>query len=248
MVKKLKNKLAVVTGGSSGIGKAVARRLLEAGANVAICARNEERLRRAAAEISEATDLEIGAEELGEIFAQPCDVSSEREISHFIRSVQEKFGGIDILVNNAGTAARGRVVDLPVEEFDRAMATNVRGVFLFCKAVLPKMIEKQEGDIINISSIAAKMGMAGGAGYCASKWAVQGFSEALLEEVREDGIRVTTICPGYVDTSFHPSGMEKPRNDMIQPDDIAEIVHQAVTLPQTATIKDVVVRPRIPVK
>jgi len=189
----LRGRCAVVTGASSGIGKAIALRFAKAEAKVALLARRKERLEGVKARIEE-----DGAEAL----VVPADLSDPKEVRRAFDVIRRKWEDPDILVNNAGVGCHGPMVSTTIEDFEKVFNVNVRGLYLATMEVLDAMLKKKSGDIINISSISGKMGMANSALYCASKFAVMGLSEALLEEVREKNVRVTVICPGMVDTEI----------------------------------------------
>ncbi len=239
VTKTLEKKSALVTGASSGIGRAIALHLARAGARVGILARRRDRLESLREEIQAA-----GSEAL----VLPADLTRPQALHDAFETFRQAWGDPEILVNNAGRGTFGPFVQSRPEDYDSIFNLNVRALMLATQEVLPAMIRRREGTIINISSIAGKMGMAGSALYCASKHAVMGFSEALLEEVRPHNIRVTVICPGMVNTEAFRSRPTEDRKDMIQPDDVAEAVLLAASATQTATFNEIVVRPRRPVK
>src|SRR5256885_480274 len=185
----LAGKVALVTGGSRGIGRAIALRLAELGSHVAICGRNEAKLMETNAAI-----LALGVRAI----ALRTDVTQLNDVAKLVDKVESTLGPISILVNNAGMGSFGPMHEKTEAEWDELMNTNVKSVFLVSRAVIPGMIERGGGDIINISSLAGKSVFAGGGVYCASKWAVQGLSGGMAEELREHGIRVSTVCPGSV--------------------------------------------------
>ncbi len=192
---RLDGKVAIVTGGSKGIGFGIAQTLGREGARIVIGARAVEDLERAAAGLrKEAIDAT----------SVHADVSKEADADHLVKETVRKHGRVDILVNNAGVGVFKPVLELSIAEFDRMWGTNMRGVFLMSKAVLPHMQKGGGGDIVNIASLAGKNTFKNGAGYCATKWALRGFAGSMMLEVREHNIRVVTICPGSVDTSFLP--------------------------------------------
>ncbi|MBI4471458.1 MAG: SDR family NAD(P)-dependent oxidoreductase, partial [Acidobacteria bacterium] len=151
---------------------------------------------------------------------------------------------VDILVNAAGLGIFGPVVDFADEDFDLLIDTNLRGIFSACRFVLPSMIERKRGHIINIASIAGKVGSANRAVYCASKFGVVGFTQSLAEEVRQYGIRATVICPGSTDTQFSSeSKTGKAREKMLRPEDVAHAVRMVVTQEPNSFISEIVMRP-----
>jgi 3-oxoacyl-[acyl-carrier protein] reductase len=231
-MESLNGKIAVVTGASKGIGRAIARSLSQAGATVVLTARDEMQL-----ETLRAALVEQG----GSAVAIRTDMASADSVASLATRVEEQFGGADILINNAGYGVFSKVVDMTVEDFDGMFAVNVRGVFLATKAFLPGMIKRQEGQIINIASLAARNSFVGGAGYSATKFALLGFARSLMLEVRDHNIRVVTICPGSVNTEF--SDHSKDAQTIIQPEDIAETTLFALTMPARTNVSEIDVRP-----
>jgi 3-oxoacyl-[acyl-carrier protein] reductase len=225
--------IALVTGGSRGIGLAVARRLGSMGAKVAICARDPKKLNESAAALR--------AEGIA-VLPVPADVSNAGDIARLVEQVERSLGPLDIVVNNAGIGVFGPGQDASEEDWDRVLGTNLKGVFLMCRAVAPGMIRRKTGHIINISSLAGKNAFANGAVYCASKWGLQGFSFCLAEDLRAHGIRVSVVCPGSVLTEFGPhSG--KDASKMLQPDDVAHAVAVLVTQAPQSFISELLMRP-----
>ena len=233
----LQDKVAIVTGASSGIGRAFAEYLLERGAVVYGFARGRERLNET-------------AEDLGDAFhAVQCDVRDEKQVGDAISQAASEAGRIDVLINNAGIGKFGSVAELSVDDWDAGMETNARGVFLCTRAVVPHMRKQNEssgfgGHIINIASIAGLLGNPNLSAYNASKFAVQGFSEATMKELREDGIKVTCIYPGSIETSFASSG-SSTTNKMTM-DDIASTVVHVLETDENYLISEVVMRPLRP--
>lgn len=189
---QLSGKAAVVTGASRGIGLAIARRFLAAGARVAICARNRPALEAAARALD-------GGERL---LAVGCDVSRAAEVEELARAVEARLGVPDLVVNNAGIAVRKRLDQLSETEWDSVLDVNLKGAFLVSSAFLGGMRVRGSGRILNLSSISGHVGTAGMVAYCASKHGLRGFTRALAEETREQGIQVNAICPGSVDTDM----------------------------------------------
>jgi NAD(P)-dependent dehydrogenase (short-subunit alcohol dehydrogenase family) len=235
----LDSKIALVTGGSKGIGLAVAKSLLGAGAKVAICGRNAEILEAAGASLAES----FGSDRVAAIRA---DVSKLDEVRALIAAVQERFGGLDILVNNAGLGIFKSVGALSPEEWHLMLDTNLSGVYYCCHEALPLLQQSSSAFIINIGSLAGRNAFAGGAGYNATKFGLLGFSEALMLDHRHEGIRVTCVMPGSVDTEFGHSGTGKPWK--IQPEDIADTVLHLLALPERTLVSKVEVRPSQPPK
>ncbi|MGE5487126.1 MAG: SDR family oxidoreductase [bacterium] len=229
----LEGKLAVVTGGTRGIGRAIAQALLDEGANVAICGRTAEACQRASNALVSSGGLCIG---------MACDVSKPDQVRKFFAFVDEHLGGIDILVNNAGVATVKPVSDMSVEEWDEVIGTNLSGVFYCCREAIPRMRQRGGGSIINISSLAGKNPFAGGAAYNASKFGLNGFSEAMMLDHRHEGIRVSYVMPGSVSTEF----MSGPAEWKIGAAEIAEIVLSILRLPERTLVSRVEVRPSRP--
>jgi NADP-dependent 3-hydroxy acid dehydrogenase YdfG len=236
-MKALEGQVAVVTGGSKGIGLAIGRLLAQEGASVLLAARNQAAL--------EATVNALRAEGLS-VDGIATDVSVEKQVQRLIGTAVERYGKVDILVNNAGFGVFKHVLDLSLDEFDTMWNTNMRGSFLPTKAVLPHMTRAKSGSIVFISSLAGKNSFKGGAGYCATKWAMRGFASSLMLEVREQNIRVVTIFPGSVDTSFSSTG--KKGGHITQPEDVAHAVLFAVTAPERSMFSEIDVRPTNPAK
>lgn len=229
----MKNKAAVVTGGTKGIGLAVARALLRVGVRVFVCARNDR-------EIMDVCD-ELGA--LGTIKGAVCDMRSDAQVKAMIESCVAEFGGIDILVNNAGMGIFGKTVEeITPEEFRQTLETNLMGVFYACHYAVPVMKAGSGGYIFNISSLAGQNAHPRMAAYNASKFALNGFTESLMLEVRHDDIKVSLICPGSVNTSFGGDQVSDEKAWQLQPDDIARVVvdlinHDPRSLPSKIEIR-----------
>jgi NAD(P)-dependent dehydrogenase (short-subunit alcohol dehydrogenase family) len=234
----LEGKIALVTGGSKGIGLAIAKKLLGEGAKVMICGRDAAVLDAAAASLSAA----FGADHVATMRA---DVSKLPEVRALIAGVQERFGGLDILVNNAGLGIFKSVGELTPEEWHLMLDTNLSGAYYCCHEALP-LLKQSRGFIINIGSLAGRNAFAGGAGYNATKFGLLGFSEALMLDHRHEGVRVTCVMPGSVDTEFGHSGTGKPWK--IQPEDIADTVLHLLALPERTLVSKVEVRPSQPPK
>jgi len=210
----LAGKVALITGASRGIGFAIARRLGRMGARVSICGRDQAKLDQSAA----------GLRGEGiETLAVRADVTRGEQISSLVHRTQQELGPIDILVNNAGTGVFGPFHEFKEADWDSLMDTNLKSVFLMCRAVAPEMIRRQTGQIINISSLAGKNTFANGAIYCASKWGLMGLTGSMAEDLRGYGIRVSAVCPGSVATEF-PGPGGKSSSKKLQPDDVAHAV------------------------
>lgn len=234
-MRTLEGQVALVTGGSKGIGRAVVETLARAGAKVVSMARGQEELARS---------VEALTREGLAVVGQPGDVGKEEDVRHAVDLAATKFGGLSIVVNNAGIGVFKPVTELTPEEFDRMWGTNMRGVFLVTRAAIPLLATHGGGHIVNIGSLAGKNTFKGGAGYCATKWALRGFSGSLMLEVRDRNIRVTTIFPGSVETAFSKSG--KHGENIPQAGDVASAVMFAVTAPGRAMFSEIDLRPTNP--
>jgi NAD(P)-dependent dehydrogenase (short-subunit alcohol dehydrogenase family) len=233
------NTVAVVTGGSKGIGYAIAERLLEAGTRVFICARHKPELKRALEQLSVSGTVE------GEV----TDVRSEEQVREMLEEAKRVFGGVDILVNNAGMGVFGKTVEeLSGDEFRQTLETNLFGVFYACHYAVPMMRERGGGYIINISSLAGQNAHPRMAAYNASKFGLNGFSEALMQEVRQDDIKVSYVCPGSVNTYFGGDSPSKENAWQLQPDDIADVVMDLLAMNARALPSKVEIRPSKPPK
>ena len=235
----LEGKVAIVTGGTKGIGRAIAESLLRAGSRVYICARERDEIEAAVGELSS----------IGEAFGKVCDMRSEDQVRNMLASCNERLGGIDILVNNAGVGINGKTVEeISGDEFRQTVETNLLGVFYACHYAIPLMKKRGGGYIINISSLAGQNAHPGMAAYNASKYGLNGFTEAMMQEVRHDGIKVSYICPGSVNTYF---GGDTPTDEkawQLQPDDIAQVVMNLLEMDPRALPSKVELRPSRPPK
>src|SRR6185437_1494630 len=210
----LEGRVALVTGASRGIGKAIARTLGRMGAKLSLCARDTQKLQSARRELEAegSTVLDV-----------PADISRPDDITSLVQATERSLGPIEILVNNAGIGHFAPIQEATDANWDAILATNLKAVFLLSKAVAPGMISRRSGHIINIASLAGKSAFAGGSIYCASKWGLLGLTQCAAEDLRPYGIRVSAICPGSVATDFSPhSG--KDQGKMLQPDDVAHAV------------------------
>ncbi len=235
-------KVAVVTGGSRGIGFATARALREAGAQVAILGTNEGRLADAARELGPRSDAASGAD----VLAIRADVRVHADVERAIGDVAARFGGLDILINNAGVGVWRSVADMSVDEWHTVIDTNLTGVFYCCNAALPHIKRRGGGWIVNISSLASKNPFPEGAAYCASKVALNAFSEVLMQEVRHEGVRVSCILPGSVSTGF--SGARARADWKLEADDVAQAVMDLLAHPSRSLPSRVELRPSRPPK
>ncbi len=227
----LKGQIAVVTGASRGIGRAIAWKLAQAECDLALLARSEAELRALAWEIKTA-----GREAL----PIPTDLRDAAQIRAAFDKVLAYYGRVDILVNNAGLWHYALVQDLSLEDWDEMFDVNLRGVFLSCKHLLPSMLERKHGHIVNIGSVSGLVGEALGAGYCATKWGLRGFTQSLYQEVGTRGIRVTLVEPGSVNND---EGTTAEDQALIQNEDIADVVLAAVTLSPRTNLYEAVLWP-----
>lgn len=238
MTTDLRQKNAIVTGGTRGIGYAIARSLLSAGAAVAICGRSREGVEEAIGKLKEETG--------GKVIGAPADIASSEQVAEFFQFVDEHFAGLDILVNNAGVGAFASVADLTIEQWRQVLDVNLSGAFYCSREAVFRFRNRGGGFIINISSLAGKNPFSGGAAYNASKFGLNGFSDAMMLDHRYDGVRVSTIMPGSVDTGFgrSPGGASWK----IAPEDVAEAVRMVLTMPERTLISSVEIRPSKPMK
>ena len=235
----MKDKIAVVTGGTKGIGYAIAEKLLESGAKVFICARNKPELKHALEQLSASGRVE------GEI----CDVRSEDQVRMMLEECLRVFGGLDILINNAGIGIIGKTVEeLSGDEFRQTLETNLFGVFYACHFAVPMLRARGGGYIINISSLAGQNAHPRMAAYNASKFGLNGFSEALMQEVRQDNIKLSYICPGSVNTFFGGDTPSKENAWQLQPEDIAQTVIDLLEMNERALPSKIEIRPSKPPK
>jgi NADP-dependent 3-hydroxy acid dehydrogenase YdfG len=245
MTDELQGKVCVVTGASSGIGEGTARRFSQAGAAVALVARREDRLKALVDEIESSG---------GKALALPTDISDESEAKATIERAASELGRLDVLVNNAGVMLLGPVVGADTEEWRRMVNLNLLGLFYCTHAALPIMGAQGSGHVVNISSTAGRNAYAGAAVYNATKWGVNGFSEALRQEVLHANVRVSIVEPGAVDTELadhvtNPlakEAIERMRTEMKSPlraEDIAEAIFYAVSQPNHVNVNEILVRP-----
>jgi 3-oxoacyl-[acyl-carrier protein] reductase len=230
----LTHSVAVVTGGSRGIGFAVARKLSSMGASVIITGRDQAQLQQAAQEL---TDDHCRVEGLR------CDVCSLPDTAALAAYLRQRYAHVDILVNNAGIGGpAGALHELQPQDWDAIFNTNLRGVYYMVRQVAPMMIAAGSGHIINISSLAGKNPLPRGAAYSASKWGLNGLTYSIAEELRTHNIRVSLICPGSVETRFSPHSGKDPKK-MLQPGDIAHAVAMLVRQQPQSFISEISMRP-----
>lgn len=224
---ELKGKKAIITGGSRGLGKATALAFAQLGIDVAITGRNEAKLKETVSELKA-----LGVNAFYEVF----DVANYDEVKTGIKNSIANLGSVDILVNNAGIAAFGTLNDMDSKLWEDIIKTNVLGMYYVTKEVLPYLIEKNEGDIINISSTAGLSGNATTSAYSASKFAVIGLSQSLMKEVRKNNIRVNTLTPSTIatDMSFELGITDGNAEKVLQPEDFAALIVASLKLPRRA--------------
>ena len=234
-MKSLTGKVAIVTGAGRGIGKAVSLFLSGSGARVVLASRNESELRAVAEEIRNQN---------GDVLVAPTDLTRDEEMDRLVRKTLEQWGTVDYLINNAGWGRHSPVIKTNVKDWDQTFQVNLRAPMVLSRLVLPTLMGKKEGAIINIGSISGKAGQADAAAYSASKAGLIAFSESLYEEVREYGIKVAVILPGFVDTPLIPPNRKLDRSKMIRPEDIARAVFFVLTCPPGCCPVEITVRPQ----
>jgi NADP-dependent 3-hydroxy acid dehydrogenase YdfG len=231
--KPLPEQIAVVTGGGTGIGRAFAAALANAGARVCIASRNEDVLRRTADELNAAA----GAER---VFTYAFDVRVREQCEAVVRHTVERFGSLDVLINNSGLAVPETVEELTEDGWDKVLETNLKGVMWLVRAALPLMSAHEFGDIVNISSQAGKHGYADVPSYCASKWGLLGFAESVRDHVRKTGanVRVFNFCPGLVDVE-NTAPETEARPGFIHVSNMAKTLMYALSLDRNVVIEDI---------
>lgn len=233
--KILEGKVALITGASRGIGLAIAQTLARLGAALSICARDPKRLESAAAQLKASA---------AKVLAVPADLTRVSDVASLVDRTQKELGPIHVLVNNAGVGYFGPFQHATPANWDSVLDTNLKAVFLLTKTVVPGMVQRRSGHVINIASLAGKNAFAGGAIYCASKWGLLGLTYCMAEDLRAYGIRVAAICPGTVHTEFGAHEGKDP-GKMLQPDDVAHAVEMLVTQAPQSFISEVLLRPTL---
>jgi NAD(P)-dependent dehydrogenase (short-subunit alcohol dehydrogenase family) len=230
---------AFVTGATQGIGRATAFALGRAGYRVGVCARTASKV--------EAIVSELRAEGI-EAAGAAADVADPEQVRRSVALVVAQLGEIGVLVNNAGVLIARPFEELTLEDWDVTMATNVRSLYIVTREVLPGMRRRRKGTIVNVASLAGRNGFAGGTAYTASKHAVLGFARSLMLEVRKEGVRVVTVCPGSVDTGMlvDQPMLSPDRERILQPEDVADAILHAVRLPGRALVSELDIRPTNP--
>ncbi|UHA74731.1 3-ketoacyl-ACP reductase [Paenibacillus sp. 481] len=228
---ELKNKTAIITGAGKGIGKAIAEALAKEGTNLGLIARTTSDLETLKSQLEQAHGVKV--------VIATADISNQQDIEQAVSTIKNELGSIDVLVNNAGIAKFGTLVDMDSKDWERIIQVNLMGTYYATRAVLPTMIEQNTGNIINISSTAGERGFASGSAYNASKFAVMGMTEALMQEVRKFNIRVVGLTPSTVNTELATSaGLKIGDEDrMMQPEDVAELALATLKLPQRVFVK-----------
>jgi NAD(P)-dependent dehydrogenase (short-subunit alcohol dehydrogenase family) len=237
---EMKGKSAVVTGSTKGIGRATAEALVREGVNVCVSARGVDEIKRAVDELSDLGDAQV----TGAV----CDVRDYESVRALFAHAVAEFGGVDVLVNNAGVGLFGRVDEMSPEDFRAVLETNLFGVFHCCREAIPLMKERGGGYVINISSLAGANPHPEMAAYNASKFALNGFSEALMQEVRHDGIKVSYVMPGSVNTAFGGDAPDESKSWQLQPADIARVVLDLLRHDERSLPSRVEIRPSRPPK
>jgi NAD(P)-dependent dehydrogenase (short-subunit alcohol dehydrogenase family) len=240
MVLNLKGKTALVTGGSRGIGQAISARLAAAGASVAICSRHSESLAEGVHALS-GRFSQSGVK----IAGKQADVSDRNSVASLFAWFDQEFEGLDILVNNAGVGIFKNLGEMDAEEWRNVIGTNLDGVYYCIHEALPRLRKRGGGWIVNIASLAGKNAFAGGAAYNASKFGLCGMSEAVMLDHRYEGIRITSVLPGSVNTGFGRAGDAEWK---IAPEDVADAVAMVLGMPDRTLISHVEIRPSKPPK
>lgn len=230
-MQSLQGKKAIITGAGKGIGRATAITLAKAGVNLGLISRSEKELAALCEELSSTYGVQA-------VYAT-ADISVQNEAEAAVETLISQLGSLDILINNAGIAKFGTVLEMDPQDWEKMISINVMGTYYVTRKALPTMIEQNEGNIINIASTAGERGFATGSAYCASKFAVMGFTEALMQEVRKHNIRVTSLTPSTVNTPLAVNAGLKigDEDHMLQAEDMAELILATLSLPQRVFIK-----------
>jgi 3-oxoacyl-[acyl-carrier protein] reductase len=237
-MQSLNGKVAIVTGGSRGIGLAIARALVHDGVQVTVTGRSAAHLSAARPRIEAAGP--------GKVETLQADVRKHVEIARAVNATVSRFGGLDILVNNAGVGIFADVASMDLDQWNEVIETNLTGVYHACHAAIPHLKKRGGGYIVNISSLAGKNPFTQGAAYCASKAGLNAFSEALMQELRYDNIRVSYVMPGSVATGFSDGDEQKGADWKTSPDEVAEVVVDLLRLNSRSLASRVELRPSKP--
>jgi len=240
MQSSLRDKTALITGASAGIGRAIAVALAGEGVRSVLVGRRREELEKTSEEISKRG---------GESLVLSADVREEEELQLLLETTVKHFGGLQILINNAGIYHHGSLESLEKKKLEEVLATNLVAPMMLTKLALPHLKKNPESAVINIASMAALGGFSKGSAYCASKFGLLGFSECLFEEVREQGVKVCVICPGYVETPMTEGYSFLDLKKMIPPEDVAQSVVDVLKLSVRSCPTQIILRPQYtPVK
>jgi len=235
-------RIALITGGTRGIGFAIASALRDVGDQVVITGTSDDSVRQALEAFGEKTD---GS---GAVSGTVCDVREPAMVERAVRGAVAQRGGLDVLVNSAGVGIGAPIDALSLEDWQRIIDTNLSGVFYCCKAAIPHLRQRGGGWIINISSLSSTVPFIGGAAYCASKAGLNAFTEALMQEVRHDNIRVSVVLPGSVATGFSGRPATAGSDWKLQPEDVAQVVIDLLRHPARSLPSRVELRPSRPHK
>ncbi|MDH3466250.1 MAG: SDR family oxidoreductase [Gammaproteobacteria bacterium] len=231
--------VAIITGASQGIGKACAIGISQAGYRPVLVARTESKLRAVANEI----EARLTTGEIQKPIVYPLDVTDYAKVQQFVAEIDNQFGRVDLLVNNAGILRRG-TLDVSVSDFEQIIKTNLVSPFVLLKELVPLMKKRGKGHIFNIASRGGKTGFAGEGAYDASKFGIVGLSESLYRELAREGISVTAICPGWVNTEMaQQGGATLSGEEMIQPEDILKTIQWVLELAPNTCVREVVIEP-----
>jgi 3-oxoacyl-[acyl-carrier protein] reductase len=231
----LHGQIAIVTGAGSGIGRATALALAEAGVSVVLAARTQQNLEAVAHDIATTNGVAL---------IVPTDVGQELQVERLIMRTQERFGRLDILVTSAGGATFGPLVESRTEDWDTLMGTNLRGMYLCCKYALKMLLAQGHGHILNVLSIASQTALPGSAAYTASKFGALGLTKVIAAEVRAQGVKVTAVVPGAVDTPlWDKSGGDLDRRKMLSPSDVAAAILSVIAQPPSIYTDEIVLMP-----
>jgi 3-oxoacyl-[acyl-carrier protein] reductase len=238
--RSLENKVCLVTGGTRGIGRAIAEMLLAEGAMVVVCSRWPDSVTRAVSEMEALWP--------GKVKGKAADVSVHEDVHALFEFVDRETGGLDVLVNNAGVGIFAKVSRIGLDEWDKMIHTNLSGAFYCSREALSRFAIRDAGYIVNISSLAGKNAFAGGTAYNASKFGLNGFSEALLMDTRYDNVRVSTVMPGSVATEFGrgAAGGDTGEDWKVHPEDVAGVVRMLLQMPERTIVSQVEIRPAKP--
>jgi 3-oxoacyl-[acyl-carrier protein] reductase len=239
-LESLKDKVCLITGGTRGIGRAIAEMLLAEDAQVVVCGRHEDSVAGATAELASRWP--------GKVKGKAADVRNHEDVRALFRFVDQEFGALDVLVNNAGVGMFSAVPNISLQDWERIIGTNLTGAFLCAREALARFRTRGGGYIVNMSSLAGKNAFAGGAAYNASKFGLNGFSEALMQDARYDNVRVSTVMPGSVATGFGDGNPGEGADWKVWPMDVAEVVRMLLRMPPRTLVSQVEVRPTRPRK